>query len=224
MTSYEELLKTSIVKFEREIFPLLVDNKLIIKNPEFFHHSFPKRVDRLEIQKASVESKISLLHAHIDSGNSLENFDDSILTDLTLVLTQTIFGYFQIFESYLLDCVDLSKIKMSDDDPKFSEIVKKLSEFRNHDGGLIFHYDGLRKFFNVEMSHVLENDLWWLNENLEFTFEELDRTIISFNVGELQEELAGINALVLAFTKNYVKSFDGVNYDNMKNTYPHLFQ
>jgi hypothetical protein len=224
MTAYEELLKTGIDKFEREIFPILMNNKLIIKNSEFFHHSFPKRVDRLEVQKASVESKISLLHTHIDSGNHLESFDDSILTDLTLILIQTMFGYLQIFKSYLLECVDLSRIKMSDDNPKFAEIVKKLSEFKNPDGGLVFHYDGLRKFFNVEMNHVLEHDLWWLNENLEFTFEELDGTIISFNVGELQGELAGINAIVLAFTKNYVKSFDGVNYENMKHTYPHLFQ
>ena len=224
MTDYEELLKESIDKFEREIFPILINNKLIIKNSEFLHRSLPKIVDRLEMQKASVESKISLLHTHINNGNNLESFDDVILTDLTFVLTQTMFGYFQIFTSYLVGCVDLSKIKMSQDDPKFAQVVKRLSEFKNPDGGLVFHYDGLRKFFNVDMSHTLEHDLWWLNENLEFTFEELDGTVVSFNVGELQGELAGINALVLAFTKNYVKNFDSANYESMKHNYPQLFQ
>ena len=113
---------------------------------------------------------------------------------------------------------------MSQDDPKFAQVVKQLSEFKNPDGGLVFHYDGLRKFFNVDMSYTLEHDLWWLNENLEFTFEELDGTVVSFNVGELQGELAGINALVLAFTKNYVKIFDSANYESMKHNYPQLFQ
>jgi hypothetical protein len=224
MTAYEELLKAGIDKFESEIFPILMNNKLIIKNPAFLHSSLPKIVDRLELQKASVESKISLLHTHIDNGNNLESFDDVILIDLTFILTQTMFGYFQIFTSYLIDCVDLSKIKMSQDDPKFAQVVKQLSEFKNPDGGLVFHYDGLRKFFNVDMSYTLEHDLWWLNENLEFTFEELDGTVVSFNVGELQGELAGINAIVLAFTKNYVKNFDSVNYEGMKHDYPHLFR
>ena len=223
MTTYEELLKTSIEKFESEIFPLLLNNNLIIKNSEFFHNSFPKIVGRLEMQKASVESKISLLHAHIDNGNGLEIFDESVLKDLTFVMSQAMFGYFQIFKSYIANCVDLFKIKVPKDDPKFDEIVKKLSELKNPEGGLVFHYDGLRKFFNVDMIHALEHDLWWLNENLEFTFEELDGTIISFNIGELQGELAGVNAIVLGFTKNYVKSFDGANYENMKRSYPSLF-
>jgi hypothetical protein len=224
MTAYEELMKAGIDKFEREIFPILMNNELIIKNSEFLHRSFPKIVNRLEMQKASVESKISLLHAHIDNGNSLESFDFSILNDLTFVLTQAMFSYFQIFKSYLIGCVDLSKIKMSQNDPEFAQIVKKLSEFKNPDGGTVFHYDGLRKFFNVDMSHALEHDLWWLNENLEFTFEELDGTVISFNIGEMQGELAGINAIVLAFTKNYVKNFDSANYESMKHAYPRLFQ
>jgi hypothetical protein len=201
-----------------------MNNNLIKKNSEFFHSSLPKIFDRLEMQKVSVESKISLLHAHIDDGNTLESFDESILKDLTFVLTHAMFGYFQIFKSYLAYCIDLSKIKISEDDPKFDQIVKKLSEFKNHDGGLVFHYDGLRKFFNIDMIHVLEHDLWWLNENSEFTFEELDGTIISFNIGELEEELASINALVLGFSKNYVKNFDGANYENMKHSYPNLFR
>jgi len=143
---------------------------------------------------------------------------------LTFVLTQTMFGYFQIFQSYLGDCIDFSKIKMSENDPKFAQIVKKLSEFKNTDGGLILHYDGLRKFFNVDMCETLEQDSWWLNENSEFTFEELDGTIISFNIGELQGELAGINAIVLAFNDNYVKSFDAINYESMKRSYPQMFR
>ncbi len=223
MTGYEELLKVSIEKFESEIFPLLLDNKLIKKNVEFFHNSFPKIADRLEIQKVSVERKISLLHAHIDNGGGLESFDESVLKDLTFVLVHTMFGYFQIFKSHLAYCVDLSKINMSENDPKFDQIVKKLSEFKNHDGGLVFYYDGLRKFFNLDLIHALERDLWWLNENLEFTFEEIDGTVISFNIGELQEELAAINAIVLGFTENYVKNFDGANYENMKHSYPNLF-
>ena len=224
MTYYEELLTLGIDKFEKEIFPILLDNKLIFKNHELFHQSFPKITNRLEFQKVSVENKISLLRVHIDGNGSLESFDRTTLTDLTLILAQTMFGYFQIFKSYLLGCVDLSKVKITHDRPKFSELIKKLSEFRNSDGGLLFHYDGLRKFFNVDVSHALENDLWWLNENLEFTFEEMDGTIISYNVGELQGELANINAIVLAFAKNYVKNFDNSNYDNMVETYPHLFK
>ena len=181
-------------------------------------------MDRLEFQKASIESKISLLRDHIDDGNNLASFDKSVLIDLIFILAQTMFSYFQIFKSYLIACIDLSKIKISEDEPKFGQMVKKLSEFKNPDGGLIFHYDGLRKFFNVEIEHTLKHDLWWLNENLEFTFEESDGTIISFNIGELQEELAVINAIVLAFTENYVKNMDEANYGNLKHRYPQLLR
>ncbi len=224
MTDYNEILNSGIVKFEREIFPILIHNNLIVKNPDFFHQYFPKIVDRLDAQKVSIESKISFLRMHVDSKKSFESFDRMTLTDLTLILAQAMFGYFQIFKSYLLGCIDLSKVKMTTNPPKLSEMVKKLAEFRNSDGGLLFHYDGLRKFFNLDVSYALEHDLWWLNENLEFTFEEIDGTVISYNVGELQGELASINAIVLAFAKNYVKNFDGSNYDNMIQTYPHLFK
>lgn len=164
------------------------------------------------------------MHKHIDSGNKLGSFDKSILHDLTFVLTQAMFGYFQILQSYLRNFVDLPKIKICDDMPEFGQIIQKLAEFKNTDGGLVFHHDGLRKFFNVDLSRVLEHNSWWLNENSEFTFEESDGTLISFNVGELQGELAYINAIVLTFTESYVKNFDGTNYENMKRTYPQLFR
>ncbi len=224
MTAYDELLKFNNNKFEQEIFPLLLNNQLIKKNTGFILHSFPKRLDRLELQKKSIEYKIDLLHKHIDNGKTLQDFDKSILTDLVFILSQTILGYFEIFKSYLENCLVLPKILISEDNPSFNQMVKKLSEFKNCDGGLVFHYDGLRKFFNMDMRNTLIHDSWWLNENFEFTFEELDGTVISFNIGELHGELAGINAIVFAFAENYVKSFDSLNYENMKHTYPQLFR
>ena len=224
MTVYEELLNDGVEKFDREIFPVLMNNKLIIKNSDFLHHSFPKTFKRLETQKVSVENKISLLRTHMDGGNNPGIFDSKILCDLTFVLAQTIFGYFQIFRSCLMCCLDFTKINVSlDNDPKFDETIRKLCEFKNSDGGLILHYDGLRKFFSMDVFHALEHDLWWLNENSEFTFEEIDGTMISLNVGELQEELASINGIVLAFVENYVKNFNGTEYESIRHTYPHLF-
>ena len=224
MTTYDELLELSHNKFEQEIFPLLLNNQLIKKNTGFIHHSFPKRLDRLELQKKSIEYKINFLHKHIDNGNNLHDFDKSILADLIFILSQTMLGYFEIFKSYLENFLDLSRILISDDTPTFNEIVKKLSEFKNSDGGLVFHYDGLRKFFNMDMRNTLIHDSWWLDENFEFTFEELDGTVISFNIGELHGELAGINAIVFSFAENYVKNFDSLNYENIRHTYPQLFR
>ena len=225
-STYEELLEFTSNKFEREIFPVLLNNQLIRKNTGFIHHSFPKRLSRLELQKKSIERKIFLLHKHIDNGNNLDDFDKVILLDLIFILAQAMLGYFEIFKSYLQNCLDLQKIVMGndDDDPMFGQLVKKLSEFRNTDGGLVFHYDGLRKFFNVDMQNTLIHDSWWLNENLEFTFEELDGTVIPLNIGELHGELVNINAIVLAFARNYVKNFDSENYANIKQSYPQLFQ
>ena len=225
MTAYDELLNSGVDKFESEIFPVLVNNNLIIKNSKFLHRSFPKTFKRLEMQRMSVENKISFLHTHMDDGNSLESFDSEILYDLIFVLTQAIFGYFQIFRSCLMSCLDFTKIKVSQGiDSKFDETVRKICEFKNPDGGLILHYDGLRKFFSVDVSHALEHDLWWLNENSEFTFEEIDGTLISLNIGELQGELANIHAIALAFVENYAKKFNGKDYDDMKHTYPQMFR
>ena len=223
MTTYEEHLKFTREKFEREIFPLLLNNQLLQKNIGFISHSFPKRFDRLELQKKSIESKIDLLHKHIDDGNKPGDFDKIILSDLIFILAQSIMGYFEIFKSYLEKCLNFSKITMHDNDHTFDLMIKKLSEFKNIEGGLIFHYDGLRKLFNIDLRNTLIHDSWWLNENSEFTFEEIDGTVISLNIGELHDELAGINAIVLAFAENYIKSFDSVNYENLKNNYPNLF-
>ena len=59
MSSYDELLVEYREKFDREIFPLLVSNELIHKNTGRVYHSFQKRLDRIELQKQSIEDKIS---------------------------------------------------------------------------------------------------------------------------------------------------------------------
>ena len=224
MTTYEELLEFARNKFERKIFPLLLNNQLMQKNTGFNSHSFPKRFDRLELQKESIETKIVLLHKYMNDGNKSDDFDKVILSELIFILAQATLGYFEIFKSYLGKCLDFPKIMISNNNPTFDLMIKKLSEFKNTDGGLIFHYDGLKKFFNIELRNTLIHDSWWLNENSEFTFEEGDGTVISLNIGELHGELASINAIVLVFAKNYVQSFDSVNYENMKHNYPHLFR
>ncbi len=222
--TYYELLAQASDKFEREVFPLLLENQLIRKNKGFIQHSFPKRLSRLKLQKESIEQKISLLHNHIDHGNNLDDFDKVVLSDLIFILAQAMLGYFEILKLYLQNCLDLNKITISEDGSRFDEMIEKLSEFQDPSGKLVFHYDGLRKFFNVDLRRALVHDSWWLNENSEFTFEESDGTLISFNIGELHGDLASVNAIVLAFTENYVKHFDDVNYENIKNSYPQLFR
>ena len=81
MSTYEELLVEYREKFDREIFPLLISNELINKNTGRVYHSFQKRLDRIELQKQSIENKISQLKQHMSSGNNFEDFDKSVLFD-----------------------------------------------------------------------------------------------------------------------------------------------
>ena len=67
MSSYVDLLEEYRKKFDREIFPLLISNQLIHKNTGRVYHSFQKRIDRIELQKKSIEDKISQLKEHMSN-------------------------------------------------------------------------------------------------------------------------------------------------------------
>ena len=207
MSTYAELLQEYREKFDREIFPLLVSNQLIHKNTGRVYHSFQKRLDRIELQKNSIENKISLLKQHMSDGNKVEDFDKSQMFDLITMFAQSIMSYFEIYKSCLKFSLNFEKLEITKSEPGYNEMIDHLGNFKNN-GVPVFHKAGLRTFFNVDLRNVLTNDSWWINNNFEFTYEEPDGTELSLSIGELHGELASINSIVLGFTENHQKNFD----------------
>ena len=207
MSMYIELLQEYREKFDREIFPLLVSNQLIHKNTGRVYHSFQKRLDRIELQKNSIENKISLLKQHMSDGNKVEDFDKSQMFDLITMFAQSIMSYFEIYKSCLKFSLNFEKLEITKSQPGYNEMIDHLGDFKNN-GVSVFHKAGLRTFFNVDLRNVLTNDSWWINNNFEFTYEEPDGTELSLSIGELYGELASINSIVLGFTENHQKNFD----------------
>ena len=207
MSTYAELLQEYREKFDREIFPLLVSNQLIHKNTGRVYHSFQKRLDRIELQKNSIENKISLLKQHMSDGNKVEDFDKSQMFDLIAMFAQSIMSYFEIYKSCLKFSLNFEKLEITKSEPGYNEMIDHLGDFKNN-GVSVFHKAGLRTFFNVDLRNVLTNDSWWINNNFEFTYEEPDGTELSLSIGELYGELASINSIVLGFTENHQKNFD----------------
>ncbi|ARS64465.1 hypothetical protein NMSP_0846 [Candidatus Nitrosomarinus catalina] len=207
MSTYAELLQEYREKFDREIFPLLVSNQLIHKNTGRVYHSFQKRLDRIELQKNSIENKISLLKQHMSDGNKVEDFDKSQMFDLITMFAQSIMSYFEIYKSCLKFSLNFEKLEITKSQPGYNEMIDHLGDFKNN-GVSVFHKAGLRTFFNVDLRNVLTNDSWWINNNFEFTYEEPDGTELSLSIGELYGELASINSIVLGFTENHQKNFD----------------
>ena len=207
MSTYAELLQEYREKFDREIFPLLVSNQLIHKNTGRVYHSFQKRLDRIELQKISIENKISLLKQHMSDGNKVEDFDKSQMFDLITMFAQSIMSYFEIYKSCLKFSLNFEKLEITKSQPGYNEMIDHLGDFKNN-GVSVFHKAGLRTFFNVDLRNVLTNDSWWINNNFEFTYEEPDGTELSLSIGELYGELASINSIVLGFTENHQKNFD----------------
>ena len=207
MSTYAELLQEYREKFDREIFPLLVSNQLIHKNTGRVYHSFQKRLDRIELQKNSIENKISLLKQHMSDGNKVEDFDKSQMFDLITMFAQSIMSYFEIYKSCLKFSLNFEKLEITKSQPGYNEMIDHLGNFKNN-GVPVFHKAGLRTFFNVDLRNVLTNDSWWINNNFEFTYEEPDGTELSLSIGELHGELASINSIVLGFTENHQKNFD----------------
>ena len=207
MSTYAELLQEYREKFDREIFPLLVSNQLIHKNTGRVYHSFQKRLERIELQKNSIENKISLLKQHMSDGNKVEDFDKSQMFDLITMFAQSIMSYFEIYKSCLKFSLNFEKLEITKSQPGYNEMIDHLGDFKNN-GVSVFHKAGLRTFFNVDLRNVLTNDSWWINNNFEFTYEEPDGTELSLSIGELHGELASINSIVLGFTENHQKNFD----------------
>ena len=207
MSTYAELLQEYREKFDREIFPLLVSNQLIHKNTGRVYHSFQKRLDRIELQKNSIENKISLLKQHMSDGNKVEDFDKFQMFDLITMFAQSIMSYFEIYKSCLKFSLNFEKLEITKSQPGYNEMIDHLGDFKNN-GVSVFHKAGLRTFFNVDLRNVLTNDSWWINNNFEFTYEEPDGTELSLSIGELYGELASINSIVLGFTENHQKNFD----------------
>ena len=207
MSTYIDLLQEYREKFDREIFPLLSSNQLIHENTGLVYHSFQKRLDRIELQKKSIEKKIFLLKQHMSNGNKVEDFDKSTMFDLISMFAQTIWSYFEIYKSCLKFSLNFKKLGIMKSDPGYNEMINHLGDYKNNDVS-VFHKAGLRTFFNVDLRNVLTNDSWWINNNFEFTYEEPDGTEISLSIGELHGELASINSIVLGFTENHQKSSD----------------
>ena len=207
MSMYIELLQEYREKFDREIFPLLISNQLIHKNTGRVYHSFQKRIDRIELQKKSIEDKISQLKEHMSNGNKFEDFNKSILFDLIAMFAQATLSYFEIYKSCLKFSLNFEKLGITKSNPGYNEMIDHLGDYKN-DGVSVFHKAGLRTFFNVDLRNVLTNDSWWINNNFEFTYEEPDGTEISLSIGELHGELASINSVVLGFTENHQKNSD----------------
>jgi hypothetical protein len=204
---YDDLLAEYREKFDREIFPLLISNELIHKNTGQVYHSFQKRIDRIDLQKKSIENKISLLKQHMSNGNQVGDFDKSTMFDLIAMFAQAILSYFEIYKSCLTFSLNFEKLGIVKSDPGYDEMIDRLGDYKNN-GISVFHKAGLRTFFNLDLRNVLTNDSWWINNNFEFTYEEPDGTEISLSIGELHGELASINSIVLGFTENHQKSSD----------------
>jgi len=207
LSTYIDLLQEYREKFDREIFPLLSSNQLIHENTGLVYHSFQKRLDRIELQKKSIEKKIFLLKQHMSNGNKVEDFDKFTMFDLISMFAQTILSYFEIYKSCLKFSLNFKKLGIMKSDPGYNEMINHLGDYKNNDV-YVFHKAGLRTFFNVDLRNVLTNDSWWINNNFEFTYEEPDGTEISLSIGELHGELASINSIVLGFTENHQKSSD----------------
>ena len=207
MSIYADLLAEYREKFDREIFPLLVSNELIHKNTGQVYHSFQKRIDRIELQKESIENKISLLKEHMSNGSKVEDFDKSMMFDLIAMFAQGMLSYFEIYKSCLKFSLNFEKLGMVKEEPGYNEMIDHLGDYKNN-GIPVFHKAGLRTFFNVDLRNVLKNDSWWINNNFEFTYEEPDGTELSLSIGELYGELASINSIVLGFTENHQKNSD----------------
>ena len=220
--NYQELLKLSTTKFETEVFSLLVDNQLLIHNTEFACRFNPKIQERMTLQKESIQNKIALLVKHMGDGRRLEDFDKGVMFDLICVMAQSALSYFEMFRSLLACCIDLRKVGISEEKPTYGEIIDSLGDYKN-DGILVFHKAGLRSFFNVDLRNSLIHDSWWVNHNAEFTYWESDETEISLNIGELHGELASINAIVVAFTENYLKLFDKNVLEHLKHNTVRFF-
>ena len=207
MSAYVDLLVEYRKKFDKEIFPLLVSNELIHKNTGQVYHSFQKRIDRIEMQKESIENKISLLKQHMSDGHQVGDFDKSIMFDLISMFAQCTLSYFEIYKSCLKFSLNFEKLGIVKSEPGYNEMIDYLGDYKNN-GVSVFHKAGLRTFFNVDLRNVLTNDSWWINNNFEFTYEEPDGTEISLSIGELHGELASINSVVLGFTENHQKNSD----------------
>ena len=207
MSMYVDLLQEYRKKFDIEIFPLLVSNELIHKNTGRVYHSFQKRIDRIELQKKSIENKISILKQYMSNGNHVNDFDKSMMFDLIAMFAQAMLSYFEIFKSCLKFSLNFEKLGMVKTNSGYNEMIDHLGDYKNN-GVSVFHKAGLRTFFNVDLRNILINDSWWINNNFEFTYEEPDGTEISLSIGELHGELASINSIVLGFTENHQKNSD----------------
>ena len=207
MSAYVDLLQEYREKFDKEIFPLLASHELIRKKTGLVYHSFQKRIDRIELQKKSIESKVFLLKQHMSDGNKVEDFDKSTMFDLICMFAQGTLSYFEIYKSCLKFSLNFEKIGIVKENPGYNEMIDHLGDYKNN-GIQVFHKAGLRTFFNVDLRNVLKNDSWWINNNFEFTYEEPDGTELSLSIGELYGELASINSIVLGFTENHQKNYD----------------
>jgi len=207
MSEYIDLLQEYREKFDKEIFPLLASHELIRKKTGLVYHSFQKRIDRIELQKKSIESKVFLLKQHMSDGNKVEDFDKSTMFDLICMFAQGTLSYFEIYKSCLKFSLNFEKIGIVKENPGYNEMIDHLGDYKNN-GIQVFHKAGLRTFFNVDLRNVLKNDSWWINNNFEFTYEEPDGTELSLSIGELYGELASINSIVLGFTENHQKNSD----------------
>lgn len=221
MDIYADLLKGTNDKFLKEIFPLLEKHDLLVHG-KIIDDSFPKILDRWQLQKQSIHEKTIALRDHMAKVETIDGFSTVILKDLIFLMAQVSLGFFEIMTKFLSYSIDLEKIKYGERPAMYGDIVNKLGDYQS-DGKLVFSKGGLEKFFSVELRNSLARDRWWLNHNGEFTFREEEGTEISLSIGEQYEALAQINAIVQSFLENYLAKFNQPLLDQLKSERPELF-
>ena len=221
MDIYADLLKETNDKFLKEIFPLLEKHDLLVHG-KIIDDSFPKILDRLQLQKQSIHEKLIAVGNYFAKEKTTVGFSLEIIRDLIFLMAQTTLGYFESMTQFLSYSIDFEKIKYGNRKPMYGSIINQLGDYQS-DGKLVFSKGGLEKFFDVELRNALAHDRWWLNHNGEFTFREDDDTEISLNLGEQHGDLARINAIVESYLENYLAKFNKPLLDQIKSGRPELF-
>jgi len=190
-----------------ELFDILDNEKLLIKNSSIAEKSFLNRFNRVYAMQASLDRRkrifedkekfAEFLEKNKEYGITEENF----MFDFRVSSAHFLLSLQELTSVFLIEMLDVDTLKINKEKPMLGTTMKKLGDYRNSEDNQVFLEDGLKQVFNVNMRNTIGHDKWWFDEDNNFCNQDGDK----FSEEEFYGEIVAFSILLTSISINYMQ-------------------
>lgn len=208
MATLDELkqFREQYLKKVDELFELLDQENLLIKNSRVVEHSFIQIFNKLYAMQDSLDRKKQIfeddekfqkfLEKNSEYGITKENF----MFDFRVSSVHYLLSLQEMISRFLVEILDIERLEINKDRAMLGTTIKKIAEYRDSQRKPVFLEEGLRTVFSVKMRNTLGHDKWWFDNDNKFCTVDGD----IFTEEEFYGEIVSSSILLMSISTSYL--------------------